>query len=578
MTYWEAVPFELPTRSRPTILMSVICCTMPRSRKSGILLLGLVPTLLICAGTSGLPSACMSSEQELSQAYNDGMRLLREKQYQAALEQFRSLEHKSPQKPQGYTGEGIALALMGKQQDSINAFRKALEVDRSFWVARRELGIIYWQANQKELAIKELSAILKLFPNDPAVNLIFGQYEFDRGNYAQASAYLKKAHIEHAADAKLPLMAAEAQLRSGLKEEARQVLHDLEFRQGLIPQERFRLGWLLGDAGEYARSVHVLESLPDNYPDQFGRSYGIALAYYEEGQFSNSIGILKDLRDRRIVRPEVFNLLGAAEEENHDTIAAYNAFGDGIHAFPKDDQNDLSIATLCAAHYNFDLAAQILSSGISLIPNDYKLYLTRGAVRRLARQLQLAETDFERAVSLAPDRGDVYLGLGICFMDENKIDMAIAAFREGIHYQPNDLMLHYFLSDSLFRKGITHHSPAYAEALGATEASLRVEPGFAYGYLQRGRLELLNHEVENALVDLERAHALAPESREITYQLAVAYRTVGKRAEADKLFSIVSEASEKDAADFRTGQLQDAIIELSKAKRPSDMPNIRPSD
>ncbi len=139
-------------------------------------------------------------------------------------------------------------------------------------------------------------------------------------------------------------------------------------------------------------------------------------------------------------------------------------------------------------------------------------------------------------------------------------------------------MLHYFLSDSLFRKGITHHSPAYAEALGATEASLRVEPGFAYGYLQRGRLELLNHEVENALVDLERAHALAPESREITYQLAVAYRTVGKRAEADKLFSIVSEASEKDAADFRTGQLQDAIIELSKAKRPSDMPNIRPSD
>ena len=551
---------------------------MPTSRKTGVLAFGVVPILAICAGTDGLQSACMLPEQELNETYNAGMRLLREKQYHSALAQFELLERKSPQKPQGYTGEGIALALMGKQQESINALRKALEVDRNFWVARRELGIIYWQANQKEPAIKELSVILKLFPNDPPVNLILGQYEFERGNYRQASYHLKKAGAEHAADPKLPLMAAEAHLRSGSKEEANQVLHDLESRQDLSPQQRFQLGWLLGDAGEYAGSVHVLESLPDNYPEQFGRGYGIALAYYEQAKFSNCIGILNDLKDRKIVRPEVFNLLGAAEEENHDTIAAYNAFRDGIRAFPSDDQNYLSIATLCAEHSNLDLASEILSSGILLMPDDYKLYLSRGAVRRLARQLQLAEADFEHAVSIAPDRGDVHLGLGICLIDEDKIDEAIVAFREGLHQQPNDLMLHYFLADSLLRRGITGGSLSYGEALGTVEASLRIEPGFAQGYLQRGRLELLNHQIENALLDLERAHALAPESREITYQLAVAFRTVGKKAEAEKLFSKVSEATDRDAADFRTGQLQDAIIALSKSKRPPDVPNIRPSD
>jgi tetratricopeptide (TPR) repeat protein len=90
-----------------------------------------------------------------------------------------------------------------------------------------------------------------------------------------------------------------------------------------------------------------------------------------------------------------------------------------------------------------------------------------------------------------------------------------------------------------------------------------LNPEFAHAYLERARLELMRHQTDKAVADLEHGHSLAPDSRAISYQLAVAYRNIGKAAEAEKLFNTVKEASEKDAEAFRTGQLKDVIVTMS---------------
>lgn len=537
---------------------------MPGLRKLAAFFIGII--LLAPPFGAGLTAPIrvpIPVEDEAGKAYQLGMKLLREKRYQEALEQFKSLERDLPQFPHGYTGEGIVLVLMGRPEESIRALKKALDIDPSFWVARRELGIVYWQANQKDQAAKELGAIVKLFPDDPAANLLLGQYEFERANYPQASTYFGKAGVQVAADARLSLMAAEAQLKSGMKTPARDALEALAASPALSPQQRFHLAWLLGEAGDYASSIHLLESLPADFPDQVGRGYAIALAYYEDGQYANCIKTLNDLKSRKILRPDVFSLLGAAEEHSHHTLEAYNAFREGIYAFPTDDQNYLDIAALCAEHLNYELATQISTSGIRLMPNNYKFYLTRGVIHTLARQLESAHADYEKALALAPKQAEVYVALGICHEDENNYDEAAATFRQGILQQPKDALLYYFLADSLFRKGISMGSHAYQEALSAVESSLALDAEFAHAYLQRARLELMSHQTDKAIADLEHGHSLDPDSREISYQLAVAYRTVGKKAQAEKLFNLVTEATEKDAAEFRTGQLRDVIVTLS---------------
>ena len=82
----------------------------------------------------------------------------------------------------------------------------------------------------------------------------------------------------------------------------------------LLLDKRFELGWLLGQSKQYQAAINVFNSLPQDYPDQAGVRYGLALAYFEEGDNSHCIEILKDYKTDGVARPEALSLLGVAEE------------------------------------------------------------------------------------------------------------------------------------------------------------------------------------------------------------------------------------------------------------------------
>ena len=491
------------------------------------------------------------------------MQLLREKEYAKALDQFELVQKYVPKLPQGYSGEGIALALMGKPDEAIQALKKALAIDPTFWVARRELGIVYWQQNLKEESARELEKIVQLFPTDAPVNFILGQYAYEKGNYSRAADLFAKAPAQVQADIRVSLMEVEALLKTGNAAAAGQELDRLAETPGLAAEQQFKVAWLLGQAKRYGKAIRAFEALPQGYSDVFGRYYGLALAYFEDGQYGKCAEILNELSARGVAKPEIFSLLGVAEEKDGKTLEAYNAFRQGIYKYPKDARNYLNIAALSVQHFSYDVALQVLSSGISQIPDDYRLFATRGAVRTLRRELTEAQSDYQKALELAPQESNPYVALGICYMDQNKYDKAAAIFQKGIDRQLKDVLLYYFLVDALMREGLTLTSPSYGRASSAIESCLAIDPNFAYAYLQRARLQLAAHEVSKAVADLERARVLEPSSREVMYQLAVVYRSQGRQAEAQELFAKVEQSSKEDAEKFRQSKLIQMIVNLS---------------
>src|SRR6266571_4698698 len=159
--------------------------------------------------TSAQPES--APHEQVDAAYQRGMKLLQEKRYNDALEQFRLVEQGAPRSPQGPSGEGIALALIGKPQEAIEALKRALALDPTFWVAQRELGIVYWSQNLKQEAARELEPVVALHPDDAPVNVILGQYKFEHADYRQALAHLSRVPAQVAADPRLSLIVAEAQ-------------------------------------------------------------------------------------------------------------------------------------------------------------------------------------------------------------------------------------------------------------------------------------------------------------------------------------------------------------------------------
>jgi tetratricopeptide (TPR) repeat protein len=314
--------------------------------------------------------------------------------------------------------------------------------------------------------------------------------------------------------------------------------------------------------GPDSRPVYLLRNplaadshFPRDFNDPFGRDYGIALAYYNEGHYSECIKILTSLEQQGTVRAKLFSLLGAAEEGSGEPLEACETFLAGIKQFPHDDENYLNIATVAVEHLSYGLATEFLNAGLAVIPNDYKLFLTRGVVNTLQSDLQRAQADYEKALSLAPAQGSVYVGLGICLMDQDKYDTAAAILRQAIQRGVKDETVYYFLADALYRRGLATPSPSYEEAMNAVQASLTLDPDFAYGYLLRGRLELAANNSRQAVTDLEQARRLVPRSSAVLYELATAYRLEGRKAEAEKLYGEVTTSRRDEDAHFRSRAL-----------------------
>lgn len=506
-----------------------------------------------------------AGQNHIDVAYQQGTRLLQEGRYSDALEQFHVIEHEAPQSAYGPAGEGIALSLMSRPQEAVEALKRALQIDPSFWIAQRELGIVYWSQNRKDEAVQELDPIAQLYPDDAPLNAILGEYSFARGDYQQALAHLSRIPGQVAADPRLGLMEAEAQLKTSRPVEAAITLRRMVGREGLTNEQTFKLAWLLGQAKLYGPAIDLLTHLPADYPDEFRRNYGLALAYFGAQAYDKSAETLKALRARGNSRPELFALLGVVEERSGHIQDAYDAFREGILKNPSNPQNYLNIATLACQHLNYDLAIEILSSGIDRIPGSNELFLSRGIARTLKTQYALAQQDYHRAIDLAPSNAGNYLALGLSELEAGDLDGSLRSFQTASDREGHNPLPYYFTAEALIQRGVAPGTAEFDRARQAVDAAIALDPTFGFAYRDRGKLELQDKETDRAIADLERARSADLKSSSVAYLLGQAYQQKGRTSEARQLFAQVQEDGRHEARDFQRDSLTEALTVISKA-------------
>jgi tetratricopeptide (TPR) repeat protein len=504
-----------------------------------------------------------SSSESADAIYQRGMLEVQRKHYDEALGYFRLLQTQFPQSPQGFAGEGIALALMGEPQKAINVLKTALSVDPEYWLARRELGILYWSEGLRQDGAETLEPLIDLHPDDGPVNSILGQYELERKNYGKALAYFSRVPAEMAADPNLALMGAEAQLHNGGKKRAEETLKGLAGRPDLTPEVRFKLAWLLGQAGLSKQAVQEFNKLPPDYPDRFRRSYGLALAYFTDEDYQECVQTLRPLLGSGTTRPEIYSLVGVAEERSGHTQEAYQAFREGILNNPANPQGYLNFATLSSEHQNYELAAEVLTEGLARNPGAHELFLSRGIAYTLSAHFAEAKQDYQRAIEMAPEDYGAYLAMGISEQETGDLDDAVRLFREAIAHEPKDPRSYCFLMETLLQRGAVPGASDFQEAQQSINTALSLEPNFAHAYADRAKLELAQGNTKKAIVDLERARAADPKSRQIAYALARAYQRDGDKAKADPLFREVRDKSDEDAGQFAKDSLTETLTVVS---------------
>jgi len=148
-----------------------------------------VAAVLAVVGWAAVGAAQSTSTQSSSEvSFNAGLTHLRENRPTLALEQFKKAVKEDPKNAYAYKGLGLTYAQLGKLNDAVAAFRKALELNPYYVDVHNDLGtVLVLSGKRAEGRVEFLAAFndaTNPTPEIAARNL--GQAYLDEKNYAEA--------------------------------------------------------------------------------------------------------------------------------------------------------------------------------------------------------------------------------------------------------------------------------------------------------------------------------------------------------------------------------------------------------
>ena len=184
---------------------------------------------------------------------------------------------------------------------------------------------------------------------------------------------------------------------------------------------------------------------------------------------------------------------------------------------------------------------QALTEGqraLSLDPNNANSYAMQAQVLNNAGRPEDALRAVEQAMRLNPHYPPWYLvELGWAYRLTGRYAEAITVLNEAISRNPNHLTAHLTMALSYLLQWVSQESPptqTLEPAMAAVQRALALNDSLHFNHIAQGYLFLYQHQYEQALAEMERAVALAPNEALSSAGLAWVLSCMGKTEDAQK--------------------------------------------
>lgn len=278
---------------------------------------------------------------------------------------------------------------------------------------------------------------------------------------------------------------------------------------------------------------------------------------------------------------ESYRAEGFASIRKMDWISANRSFDAALSISPNDAP---SLYGKALAQFNLNDIAGSSSALDSLIlilageKRDQSLLADSLVLSAVISSIQNRTSDaigkLQHAIELIPQHFDAHLSLGRIYFGSGQIDSSILSFRKAVLIQPENIQARFFLATALERaenaaealseyRRILKANPenvegnlglgvllvkiegaSSPEGLRALRSAVRLDPGSYEGQITLGKTLVKLDRAAEAVEHLRRAIELAPGNPEPHFQLSLAYRKLGKTADADAEADIVKRIHE----------------------------------
>jgi superkiller protein 3 len=489
-----------------------------------------------------LLAASLSAES--ADQYAQALSYVERQEMGPAIALLQQILEKAPSDAKAHNLMGIALTASGRLQEANAHFRRALESDPEFYPALKNLAVNELALNYVAEARVHFEEVLRFVPEDPVAHLSLGEIYFGQKLYVTAVEHYLKSGELLTRDPNVTLNFARSCFESEQRDKSVPALEN--FPPEANGRAHFQAGVMLAQLSKYDAAVHQFELAQKDYPDPYEVGYNLTLGYARGGHYAQAITTAQGLLARGYEKAELYNLLSEAYEKNDQTVDAYNALRKATQIDPRDENNYLDLIALGIDHANYPMALGIADIGLQNNPKSYRLLLQRGAVRAFQAQYTEAVQDFEQASKLDPQKDLPFFAMAIALMQTDKLNEGLGILRQRLAATPDNYLMLYAMGEGLDHLGLEHGSPEENEAIDSLRKSIRLNPDFPDPRIALGRILLRRGDVDQAIVELERALELDPTNLSPCYTLASAYRKKGDTGRADELMVKFEKFKEED--------------------------------
>ena len=297
---------------------------------------------------------------------------------------------------------GIALAGLGRLDEAIVAFRRAIQIAPESPEAHNNLGNALRERGRFDEAVAACRRALELKPDFAEALVNLGASVAAQGQLEQAIAAYRRA-----LEIKPDLPHAHNNLASALRESGRFDEAIAACRRALdldprFPEAHNNLGASLAELGQLDEAIAAYQRALQIRPDFPETLNNLGDALRQRDQLGEAIAACRRALHLKPSFPEAENNLGNALRDKGDLDEAMAAFRRALHIKPG----------YAAAHNNL------------------------GDALRDQGHLDEAIAEYRRALDLKPDFADAHFHLGLALTDQGQIGEAIAAFRRAVELKP----------------------------------------------------------------------------------------------------------------------------------------------
>jgi tetratricopeptide (TPR) repeat protein len=420
--------------------------------------------------------------------------------------------------------------------ESINAYKKALEIAPGSPIIMERLAEIYAKSQHIHDAVLEAQEVLKIDPDNVDAHRLLARI------YVRTLGDLNAGDVQ-----KENLDKAIVQFQAVLKSDP----NDLNSALWLARLYRFE--------NQHAEAEKVLRSILQHDAENGPALEQLSQLLIDEGRAQEAVKLLTEAAGDSS-SPEVFDLLGDAYSQSKNYVKAEEAYRKAVEGDPDDPGHRHGLAQTLLSEDKYAEAIEQFKRLSELEPGTSENFLRMAQLYRRLGKFDQAEASLLRAKQLAPGSVEVLYNEALLYEDQGRYDDAVKILTDAIagikaqsgnEANPSALTILYEQLGRAFRE-----QQNYPAAIHTFQEMAQIGPESK----KRAQMLLIDtyresHDIERAITETKKALDDSPKDRDLNVTLAMLY---GEKSDTD--------AASKILSGFLTGTDKDQEIYLDLAQ------------